>query len=214
MLPEPQLPDPLPPEPMALLAEWLAEALRRRDEPNPDAMVLATVANGQPSARVVLCKQIDPDSGTIRFYTNYDSRKGRELAANPRAALVFHWDHLNRQARLEGQVEQSSAADSDAYFSSRPRDSQIGAHASRQSQPIASVTELRAQVEAARQRFGSGPVPRPPHWGGFIFRAEAVELWTGGAARLHERARWTRELSVSCSARPVAGPWTVSRLQP
>jgi len=214
MLPEPQLPDPLPPEPLALLAEWLAEALRRRDQPNPDAMVLATVANGQPSARVVLCKQIDPDSGTIRFYTNYDSRKGRELAANPRAALVFHWDHLNRQARLEGQVEQSSAADSDAYFSSRPRESQIGAHASRQSQPIASQAELRAQVEAARQRFGSGPVPRPPHWGGFIFRAEAVELWTGGAARLHERARWTRELSVSCSARPVAGPWNVSRLQP
>lgn len=214
MLPEPQLPDPLPAEPMALLAEWLAQALRRRDQPNPDAMVLATASNGQPSARVVLCKQIEPDSGTIRFYTNYDSRKGRELAANPRAALVFHWDHLNRQARLEGQVEQGSAADSDAYFSSRPRESQIGAHASRQSQPIASLAELGQQVEAARQRFGSGPVPRPPHWGGFIFRAEAVELWTGGAARLHERARWTRELSVSCSSRPVAGPWNVSRLQP
>jgi pyridoxamine 5'-phosphate oxidase len=214
MLPEPQLPDPLPPEPMVLLAEWFAEALRLREQPNPDAMVLATVADGQPSARVVLCKQIEPDSGTLRFYTNYDSRKGRELAANPRAAVVFHWDHLSRQARLEGQVEKSSAADSDAYFSSRPRDSQVGAHASRQSQPIDSLAALRAQAEAARQRFGSGPVPRPAHWGGFIFRAESVELWAGGAARLHQRARWTRELSVSCSARPVAGPWSVSRLQP
>src|SRR5690606_42032501 len=97
--------------------------------PIPNAMVLATAVDGRPSARVVLCKEIDAGSGTIRFFTNYHSRKGRELGANPRAALVFHWDHLHRQARLEGMVEKASAADSDTYFATRPRDSQVGAHA-------------------------------------------------------------------------------------
>ena len=214
MLPEPLLPEPLPGEPMSLLAAWLAEAVRRKDQPNPNAMVLATVGDGRPSARVVLCKEIERDTGALRFYTNYESRKGHELAASPRAALVFHWDHLHRQARLEGTVEKSSSADSDAYFASRPRDSQIGAHASQQSQPVATLAAMRAQAEAAQRRFGAGPVPRPANWGGYIFWAEAVELWVAGAARLHERARWTRELSLSCSASPVAGPWNVTRLQP
>jgi pyridoxamine 5'-phosphate oxidase len=148
MLTDQQLPDPLPFEPMALLAAWFAEALRRKDQPNPDAMVLATCDDGQPSARVVLCKDIEPATGSLRFFTNYESRKGRELAANPRAALVFHWDHLQRQARLEGSVDKTSAADSDSYFASRPRDSQIGAHASRQSEPIASLHALRSQADA------------------------------------------------------------------
>jgi pyridoxamine 5'-phosphate oxidase len=214
MLPEQQLPDPLPEEPMTLLAAWLEEATRRQDQPNPNAMVLATAVDGRPSARVVLCKEIDATSGTVRFFTNYLSRKGRELAANPRAALVFHWDHLHRQARLEGMVEKASAADSDTYFATRPRDSQIGAHASRQSEPLESLAALRAAAEAVRVRFGSGPVPRPPHWGGYVFWAEAVELWVAGAGRMHERARWEREVAVSCGARPVAGPWSVTRLQP
>lgn len=199
---------------MTLLAAWLDEAVRRKDQPNPNAMVLATAVDGRPSARVVLCKEIDAGSGTIRFFTNYHSRKGRELGANPRAALVFHWDHLHRQARLEGMVEKASAADSDTYFATRPRDSQVGAHASRQSEPLESMAALAAATEAVRARFGSGPIPRPAHWGGFVFWAEAVELWVAGAARLHQRARWEREVAFSCGARPVAGPWSVMRLQP
>lgn len=214
MLPDQQLPDPLPGEPMTLLAAWLDEATRRADQPNPNAMVLATSADDRPSARVVLCKQIDAGSGSLRFVTNYESRKGRELAANPRAALLFHWDHLHRQARLEGQVDKADAADSDAYFATRPRDSQIGAHASRQSEPVASMAALREQADAQRRRFGDGPVPRPAHWGAYVFHADAVELWVAGTARLHERARWTREISAVCSTRRTAGPWSVQRLQP
>lgn len=214
MLPDQQLPDPLPGEPMSLLARWLDEATRRADQPNPNAMVLATCIDERPSARVVLCKQIDPDTGSLRFVSNYESRKARELAANPRAALVFHWDRLHRQARLEGEVDKADAADSDEYFASRPRDSQIGAHASRQSEPVASLAALREQADAVRRRFGSGAVPRPAHWGAYVFHADAVELWVAGAARLHERARWTREISAVCSTRRTAGPWSVQRLQP
>lgn len=214
MLPEQQLPDPLPAGPMELLAAWLEEAMRRGDQPNPNAMVLATSSNDRPSARVVLCKDIETGTGIVRFVSNYDSRKGVELAANPRAALVFLWDHLQRQARLEGVVERARPEDSDAYFATRPRASQIGAHASRQSQPIASLADLRGQVAAAERQFGEGPVPRPANWGGYIFRADAVELWIAGAGRVHERARWTRDLSVSSNGTPVATPWTVTRLQP
>jgi pyridoxamine 5'-phosphate oxidase len=214
MLPEQTLPDPLPGEPMTLLADWFAEATRRRDQPNPDAMVLATCEGNRPAARVVLCKEIEPAGGSLRFVTNYLSRKGRELAANPRAALLFHWDHLHRQARLEGTVDKASAADSDSYFANRARDSQIGAHASRQSEPVESMAALRNQAAAVRARFEGGTVPRPPHWGGYVFWADAVELWVAGRSRLHERARWTRELSAVCNARPVAGPWAVTRLQP
>lgn len=199
---------------MTLLAAWLDEAVRRRDQPNPNAMVLATCANSHPSARVVLCKDIDAATGSVRFFSNYDSRKGRELAANPRAALVFHWDHLHRQVRLEGTVDRAADSDSDLYFATRPRDSQIGAHASRQSEPVESMALLRAQADAVRARFGDGPVSRPPHWGGYVFWAEAVELWVAGIGRLHERARWSRELSLSCGAKPVAGPWNATRLQP
>lgn len=214
MLPEQALPDPLPGEPMTLLSAWLAEATRRRQEPDPNAMVLATAAGDRPSARVVLCKEIEPGSGTVRFVSNYDSRKGRELAANPRAALVFHWNHMQRQARLEGAVNRASAEDSDSYFASRARESQIGAHASRQSQPLESMAVLHDETEAVRQRY-PGTVPRPAHWGGYVFWADAVELWVAGAARLHERVRWTRELAVACGGRlPVAGPWSATRLQP
>lgn len=213
MLPDQKLPDPLPGEPMSLLAAWFAEAARRKDQPNPDAMVLATCDDGQPSARVVLCKDIEPATGSLRFFSNYESRKGRELAANPHAALVFHWDHLHRQARLEGSVDQASAADSDRYFASRPRDSQIGAHASRQSEPIDSLDALRARTDEVARRH-TGTVPRPAHWGGYVFRARAVELWVAGAARLHERARWTRERLPAAGADSAFGAWNVTRLQP
>lgn len=214
MLPDQTLPDPLPAEPMSLLSTWFEDAQQRRDQPNPDAMVLATVADGRPSARVVLCKQIEADTGSVRFVTNYDSRKGRELAANPHAALVFFWDHLRRQVRLEGTVTRASDADSDSYFATRARDSQVGAHASRQSEPLDSMATLRERAEAVRSRYQGVPVPRPGNWGSYIFRAETVELWVSGEARLHERARWSRELSSACGTLPLAGPWTVTRLQP
>jgi pyridoxamine 5'-phosphate oxidase len=216
MVPEQSLPDALPAEPLSLVSAWLAEATSRRDQPNPNAMVLATAdLAGRPSARIVLCKEIDVASGTLRFVTNYGSRKGRELTANPRAALVFHWDHLHRQVRMEGTMQPVSAADSDSYFATRPRESQLGAHASQQSQPVASRAALRNQLDTVQQQYPTGiAVPRPVSWGGYILWIDAVELWVEGASRLHDRARWTREISLSGSATPVAGAWNATRLQP
>jgi pyridoxamine 5'-phosphate oxidase len=216
MLPDQSLPEPLPAEPLGIAAAWLAEAIARRDQPNPNAMVLATVASdGRPAGRIVLCKEIDAPAGVVRFVTNYDSRKGRELAGNPRAALVFHWDHLHRQLRIEGHVEKVSAADSDSYFASRARDSQLGAHASAQSEPVASRAQMRARLEAVRALYpGNTPVPRPAHWGGYVLRADMVELWVEGANRVHDRARWARTLADGHGAAPAAGPWSATRLQP
>jgi pyridoxamine 5'-phosphate oxidase len=216
MVPDQSLPDALPAEPLGTVKGWLAEAIRRGAQPNPNAMVLATCdALGHPSARIVLCKEIDAESGTLRFVTNYQSRKGRELAANPNAALVMHWDHLYVQARIEGIVQKVSAAESDSYFASRPRDSQLGSHASAQTQPVASRAALRAQLDAVITRFpGNTVVPRPAHWGGYILWAHSVELWVEGAARLHDRARWTRPLTLSGSDVPQPGHWSATRLQP
>lgn len=229
-LPRQLLPDPLPPEPLALAAQWLALATQRRDQPNPNAMTLATVdASGQPAARIVLCKDIRPEPGLVSFYTNYDSRKGNELAANPRAALVFHWDHLHRQVRIEGQVTRVSSADSDAYFASRPWQRRIGAWASAQSRPVASRADLEAAIREAATRFGApvpGPeddpaqdriaaqlqIPRPPHWGGYQLWVSAVELWVEGESRIHDRVRWTRSLGTGTTFSP--GPWSAQRLQP
>ncbi len=178
-------------------------------------MVLATCNEGRPSARVVLCEGIDAAAGSVRFVGNYESRKGRELAANPRAALVLHWDHLGRQMRLEGAVQKASAAESDSYFASRPRDSQLGAHASEQSAPVASAAALRAQLDAVHARYpGNTPVPRPAHWGVFIVWVDAVELWTQGPARLHDRAVWNRNFTSSGGVTPAFGPWSSTRLQP
>jgi pyridoxamine 5'-phosphate oxidase len=216
MVPEQSLPEPLPPEPLALAATWLAEAGRSGTQPNPDAMVLATCSSdGRPAARVVLCKGIDPDTGSVRFVGNYNSRKGRELAANPRAALVFHWDHLHRQVRMEGVVRKAPSTDSDRYFASRHRESQLGAHASEQSQPVGSRAALRAQLDAVQARYPDGnPVPRPAHWGGFVMWIDAVELWVEGAARLHDRALWRRDSTSSSNISPAFGAWTSTRLQP
>jgi pyridoxamine 5'-phosphate oxidase len=215
------LPDPLPGNPLEVAARWLAQASSDAAQPNPNAMVLATAdARGQPSARVVLCKGIEVAAGCILFYTNYRSRKGNELQDNPRAAVVFHWDHVHRQVRIEGRVEVMSSADNDAYFETRAWQSRLGAWASQQSQPLTSHDDLKAAVAEQAKRFGipyEGPgapepdnvavdVPRPPNWGGFRLRAEAVELWVEGAFRIHDRARWTRT--------PPAGPWSVTRLQP
>ena len=221
------LPDPLPGEPMALANAWLAAALAARHQPNPDAMVLATAtAAGQPAARVVLCKELDVEQGRVSFVTNYDSRKGRELAENARAALVFHWDHTHRQIRVEGVVVKAPATESDAYFASRNWQRRIGAWASAQSQPLRSREQLNTAVLAAAKRFGvpeptldninvpvAADIPRPPFWGGFFVWADSVELWVEGASRIHERARWTRSLTTAGDAFRT-GPWSATRLQP
>lgn len=221
------LPDPLPGEPLSLAADWLAEATRRASQPNPNAMVLATVdAGGAPSARVVLCKDIVAVPGYVCFYTNYRSRKGRELAVHPRAALVMHWDQLHRQLRIEGQVVKAPEAESDAYFASRPWQRRIGAWASAQSEPVASRAALLASVAETAARFHApvpgpedGPepaslaIPRPPHWGGYHLWASAVELWVEGESRIHDRARWERPLAPAGAAFE-AGPWRATRLQP
>lgn len=222
-----RLADPLPREPLEAAAAWLAEAWKLRAQPNPNAMTLATsTTDGRPSARVVLCKEIVPQPGYVVFYTNYRSRKGRELSDNPRAAAVLHFDALGCQVRMEGLVGLSPAAESEAYFASRALQSRIGAWASAQSEPIESRERLRAAVAETARRFGVDPraaaadaaaevqVPRPSHWGGYRLWAEAVELWVEGAARIHDRARWTRTLSRSQDGRMEAGAWSVIRLQP
>jgi len=207
--------DPLPADPLRLAADWLADAWQRRLQPNPNAMALATsTPDGHPSVRIVLCKDIVAQPGYVMFYTNYDSRKGTELAANPRAAAVLHWDALRRQVRIEGRVQTAPAADSDAYFDSRARESRVGAWASAQSRPVTSRAALLEQVAEANARFGSGPVPRPPYWGGFRLWADSVELWVDGQARIHDRARWTRELKADGSGGFIPGPWVSTRLQP
>jgi len=153
------LPEPLPMDPLVIFDQWMTEALQKRLQPNPNAMVLATVGpDGDPSARVVLCRGVVPQPGYVVFYTNYHSRKGLQLAANPRAAAVIHWDHLHRQIRLEGPVVPSPQTESDAYFASRPWQNRLGAWASRQSEPVQSRAQLQSAVEAAAKRFGT-PVP-------------------------------------------------------
>lgn len=214
------LPEPLPSSPMPLFEQWYREARELNVQPNPDAMVLATSRpDGRPSARVVLCKRIDAMAGYIVFFTNYESRKSKELFANPRAAAVFHWDALHRQIRVEGRIEQSPVEESDQYFASRALDSRIGAWASKQSQPLASRDALAEQVRQTASRFGiapgakTGDVPRPPHWGGFRLVLESVELWMEGPNRIHDRAVWTRTFAPQ-AAGLQATPWNATRLNP
>lgn len=214
------LPDILPPSPMDTAIRWFADARAGAVQPNPDAMVLASVgSDGKPSARVVLCRHVDT-SGYVVFYTNYESRKGRELTRHPRAASVVHWDTLHRQIRFEGVVVRSPDNESDAYFARRALASRIGAWGSRQSQPLASREALAAQVARAAQRFGippdaqQGDVPRPPHWGGFRLWLDAVELWVEGPGRIHDRAVWRRELRARDPISFDADAWTSTRLNP
>ena len=180
-----------------------AQAVDRARLPEPTAMTLATVAaDGAPSARVVLLKSLD-DRGFV-FYTNHESRKAREIAGDGRVALVFHWQPLEWQVRVEGLVERVSDADSDTYFASRPRESQIGAWASRQSAPLASDDLLDARVREMEARFAGGPVPRPPHWGGFRVVPSRIEFWHDRAHRLHERRVFERSKNG----------WTMHRIFP
>jgi len=191
-------------DPFALFAEWLEAATK--SEPNePNAMTLATVdADGLPDARMVLLKGVD-DGGFV-FYTNLQSAKGLELAANPKAALVFHWKSLRRQVRVRGPVAPVNDAEADAYFATRARTSQIGAWASAQSRPLESPLALEKAVAEYGLKFGLGAVPRPPHWAGFRVLPLSIEFWRSGRFRLHERLAFRRE--------SPGEPWRSFRLYP
>jgi len=184
-------------QPLEQFKHWLEQALQAQ-VPEPNAMTLATVsAEGRPSTRIVLIKGID-ERGLV-WYSNYDSRKGQELAANPHAALQFHWVEMERVVRIEGRVERTNAEESDAYYASRPLDSRLGAWASPQSQPISSRAVLVANAARAAAQHGLHP-PRPPHWGGFRLVPARWEFWQGRKSRLHDRlvyqlvnGQWLRE---------------------
>lgn len=181
--------DQMPEEPIALFTEWLNEALAS-DVLQANAMTLATVsAAGRPAARVVLLRGFDASG--FCFYTNYESRKGQELAQNPWAALLFWWGPLSRQIRIEGPVEKLTLAESDAYFNSRPRGSRLGAMASPQSQPIDSRQVLEARLQELEAQYGETEPERPPFWGGYRVRPQRMEFWQSGANRLHDRFCYT-----------------------
>lgn len=192
-----------PREPLELAKAWLEHATKSTGLPNPNAMTLATVdADGGPSARIVLLRGLD-ENGAL-FFTNYRSRKGHALEAHPRAALVFHWDVLERQLRIEGTVSRATSEESDGYWASRPRESQIGAWASQQSEPLESRDELIQANADFAARFEGQAVPRPEHWGGFRVGLENVEFWEGKPARVHDRIVYTAD----------GGGWKIRRLSP
>ena len=192
----------LAPDPVTQFRSWLAEAVQAGVS-EPNAMVLATAdADGQPSARTVLLKGVD-ERGFVAF-TQYGSRKGREMAVNPRASLVFPWYDLQRQVVVIGGVEHVSAEETAQYFATRPRGSQLGAWASRQSRPIPSRAVLDEQFAAVTARFAEAPVPVPDGWGGVRIVAHTVEFWQGRPSRLHDRLRYVRD----------GRAWAVERLQP
>jgi pyridoxamine 5'-phosphate oxidase len=178
-------------DPFTLFDQWFAEA-RAAEVNDPEAMALATAdASGQPSVRMVLLKDHGPDGFT--FYTNGDSAKGEQLAANPRAALLFHWKTLRRQVRVEGPVEAVADADADAYFATRARDSQLGAWASDQSRPLDARATFEQRFDQAARRFDGREVPRPPHWRGYRVIPERIEFWSDRPHRLHERRLFVRD---------------------
>jgi pyridoxamine 5'-phosphate oxidase len=194
--------DGLPADPLELFAAWFDRAAD--EAPLPEAVCLATIdGDGLPDARMVLLKGFGPEG--FRFFTNEASAKGEQLAAAPRAALVFYWRELDRSVRVRGAVERVPAAEADAYFASRDRRSQLGAWASPQSRPLGSRADLDRRLAEAEARFREGEVRRPPNWGGYRVVPRTIEFWQGQMARLHDRFRYSREPS---------GAWSVTRLAP
>jgi pyridoxamine 5'-phosphate oxidase len=192
----------LGPDPLAIFRAWYAEAVEKK-LPAPDALALATAtADGKPSVRMVLYKGFEAER--LCLVTNYESRKARELAENPWAALAFYWPGLDRQVRLEGRVERAPAALSDRYFAGRDRESQLGAWASLQSHPVASRAELEGALARERSRWEGRPVERPPHWGMLLLEPLRVEFWLSGPHRLHDRFAYEA----------TATGWTITRLAP
>jgi pyridoxamine 5'-phosphate oxidase len=192
----------VPADPIALYRQWLDEAVRA-ELLDATALTLATASpDGMPAARIVLLKDVT-DTGFV-FFTNYGSAKGADLEANPRACLVSFWADLERQVRVTGPVARVAAAVSDAYFASRPLDSQLGAWASPQSQPIPGRAALEARMAEVTARYAGADVPRPPHWGGYEVTAATIEFWQGRPNRLHDRLRYTRQ----------ASGWRLERLAP
>ena len=193
-----------PADPLPVINEWLQDAVRQAAMRNPNAMALATAGrDGAPSVRTVLLKGIDRHGAV--FFTNRNSRKGRALEDNQRAALVFYWDALDRQINIEGRVTRASDEESDAYFASRPRAAQVGAWASRQSEPVGGRAELDASAAEVERRFQGRPVTRPPHWGGYRVSLDRVEFWQGHPDRLHDRVVYSRD---------DRGRWKAQRLCP
>ena len=192
-------------DPLVEFARWFAEA-QDAQVPEPNAMTLATAsAEGTPSARIVLLKAFD-ERGFV-FFTDYRSRKGAELEANPRAALVFWWHELERQVRITGTVTQTSREDSERYYRSRPLGSRLGAWASHQSRVIAGRAALEADLQEIERRFGDGEVPLPPHWGGYRVDPDVIEFWQGRESRLHDRIRYSRDGGQGRA-------WRIERLSP
>jgi pyridoxamine 5'-phosphate oxidase len=190
------------PDPIKQFAKWFDEALKAQ-LPEPNAMSVATVsAEGKPSARILLIKEFD-ERGFV-WFTNYASRKGRDLQHRPYAAMLFHWIELERQVRIEGKVERVTPQESDAYFQSRPLPSRIGAIASSQSEPIAERKLLEERFAEVKRQYGEHP-PRPEHWGGYRLVPDAIEFWQGRPSRLHDRILYTRRAD---------GNWQRQRLQP